>query len=304
MKRALTIASVLFLSALVAKADPPKIYQVWGPESVGYFDPFPPHHVAGNIYYVGSRGISVFLITTPEGNILVNAGYEETVPQIKEGIRKLGFDYQDTKILLNSHAHADHFAGSARIIKETGARYEVMEGDVPRVESGIETGGKRYPGAKVSRILHDGDQVSLGGTVMTAVLTPGHTMGCTTWVLRVNDGGQVLNVAIVGSAQVNPSYTLVGNKIYPAIAQDYEKTFRTLKALPVDVFLASHGAHYGMEDKYARMVAQEGGGPNVFIDRAGYKAFVADREAVFQKELARQQAGGAANQEWRLGMPR
>jgi metallo-beta-lactamase class B len=259
--------------------------------------------VIGNIYYVGSRGISVYLITTAEGNILVNAGYEETVPLIKEGIRKLGFKYEDTKILLNSHAHADHFAGSARIIKDTGAHYEVMEGDVPMVESG-EARGKRFPGAKVDRVLRDGDQVSLGGTVMTALLTPGHTKGCTTWTLKVQESSETLHVAIVGSAQVNPSYVLVDNKEYPSIAQDYEKTFRVLKALPVDVFLASHGAHYGMEDKYARMVAQGADGQNVFIDRAGYKAFVADRESVFAKELARQRAGGKPISDWRLGMPR
>jgi metallo-beta-lactamase class B len=137
-------------------------------------------------------------------------------------------------------------------------------------------------------VLHDGDTVSLGGTVMTAHKTPGHTRGCTTWTLKVKDGGKMLDVVIVGSPNVNAGYVLVGNKLYPQIAQDYEQTFRVLKSLPVDVFLGAHGAYYGMEAKYPKMKA---GVANPFIDPAGYKAYVADREAAFRKELAKQKAG-------------
>jgi metallo-beta-lactamase class B len=262
-----------------------------------YLTPFPAHHVAGNVYFVGSKGMAVYLITTPKGNILINSGVEQSPPMIKHSIEKLGFKYSDTKILLISHAHFDHDAGSAQVIKDTGAKYDVMDADVPVVESGgkldFNYGDKGrenlYPPTKVDRILHDGDKVSLGGTVLTAHKTPGHTKGCTTWTLQVKDGGKTLNVVIVGSPNVNPGYILVGNKKYPGIVQDYEKTFRVLKSLPVDVFLGAHGDYYGMGAKYAKLTPD---GPNPFIDRDGYNAYIANREAAFRKELARQRAGG------------
>jgi metallo-beta-lactamase class B len=262
-----------------------------------YLVPFPAHHVVANIYFVGSKGQANYLITTRAGNILVNSGLEANVPMIKDSIAKLGFKYSDTKILLISHAHFDHDAGGAQVVKDTGAKYEVMDADVPTVESGGkkdfqygDKGGENlYPPVKVDRVLHDGDTVSLGGTVMTAHLTPGHTRGCTTWTLKVKDGGKTLDVAIVGSPNVNKGYVLVGNTLYPGIVQDFEKTFKVLKALPVDVFLGAHGDYYGMPAKYAQM---KPGAPNPFIDPAGYKAYIANREDAYRKELARQQAGG------------
>jgi metallo-beta-lactamase class B len=262
-----------------------------------YLTPFPAHHVIANIYYVGSKGQANYLITTPKGNILINSGVEKSPPMIKKSIQKLGFKYSDTKILLISHAHFDHDAGSAQVIKDTGAKYEVMDADVPVVESGGkldfnygDKGGKNlYPPTKVDRVLHDGDRVSLGGTVLTAHKTPGHTKGCTTWTMQVKDGGKTLNVVIVGSPNVNPGYILVGNRKYPGIVEDYEKTFRVLKALPADVFLGAHGDYYGMEAKYAKL---KPGGANSFIDPEGYKAYIANREAAFRKKLAEQQAGG------------
>jgi metallo-beta-lactamase class B len=261
-----------------------------------YEVPFPAHHVIANIYFVGTKGQANYLITTPKGNILVNSGLETTVPMTKESIAKLGFKYSDTKILLISHAHFDHDAGSALVVKETGAKYDVMDSDVAVVESGGKNdfnygdkGGENlYPAVKVDRVLHDGDTVSLGGTVLTAHKTPGHTKGCTTWTMQVKDGGKTLDVVIVGSPNVNAGYVLVGNKKYPGIAQDFEKTFQVLKSLPADVFLGAHGAYYGMDAKYPKMTA---GGANVFIDPAGYKAYIANREAAFRKELAKQQAG-------------
>ena len=262
-----------------------------------YEVPFPAHHVVANIYFVGTKGQANYLITTPEGNILVNSGLETTLPMTKQSIAKLGFKYADTKILLISHAHFDHDAGSAQVVKETGAKYDVMDSDVAVVESGGKTdfnygdkGGENfYPAVKVDRVLHDGDTVSLGGTVLTAHKTPGHTKGCTTWTMKVKDGGKTLDVVIVGSPNVNPGYVLVGNKKYPGIVQDYEKTFQVLKSLPADVFLGAHGAYYGMDAKYAKMTP---GSPNPFIDTPGYKAYIANREAAFRKELAKQQAGG------------
>jgi metallo-beta-lactamase class B len=261
-----------------------------------YLAPFPAHRIIANIYYVGTKGQANYLITTPAGNILINPGTKQNPPMIKDSIAKLGFKYSDTKILLISHAHFDHDAGSAQVIKDTGAKYEVMDADVPVVESGGKLdfnygdkgGVNLYPPTKVDRVLHDGDTVSLGGTVLTAHKTPGHTKGCTTWTMQVKDGGKTLNVVIVGSPNVNPGYILIGNKKYPGIVQDYATTFRVLKALPADVFLGAHGAYYGLEAKYPKL---KPGAPNPFIDPDGYKAYVADREAAFRKELARQRAG-------------
>jgi metallo-beta-lactamase class B len=157
----------------------------------------------------------------------------------------------------------------------------VMDGDVESVQSTAQ--GR--PGAKVNRTLKDGDKVELGGSTLVARLTPGHTKGCTTWTMQVDEGGKKLNAVIVGSPNVNPGYVLVGNKNYPAIAQDYEKTFKVLHSLPVDLFLGAHGAYFGMKAKYETM---KKGGANPFIDPAGYKAYVSEREAAFRKEWERQ----------------
>jgi metallo-beta-lactamase class B len=259
-----------------------------------WLEPFPPHKVMDNVYYVGSRGLSSYLITTSQGNILINSSFEASVPLIRAAIEKLGFRFQDTKILLISHAHNDHCAGSALVKKLTGAKYMVMAGDVPVVEDGGKSDfqygadpANRYPPTKVDRVLHDGDQVKLGNAVLTAHLTPGHTKGCTTWTLEAHAAGKLYHVVIVGSPNVNPGYNLTGNALYPQIAEDYARTFRVLKSLPCDVFLGAHGAYYGMEAKYARMQKNEA---NPFIDPAGYQAYIAEREHAFREELQRQSA--------------
>jgi len=201
------------------------------PNSPDSTEPFPPHHIAGNLYYVGTRGLASFLISTPQGHILINSDLESTVPIIRDNVAKLGFHFRDVKILLISHAHFDHAAGSALIKKMTGAKYMVMDADVSEIESGDKTDFQygdspcaQFPATKVDRVLHDGDEVKLGGTVLVAHLTPGHTRGCTTWTMKVKaeDGGKALDVVIVGSPNVNPGYKLVKNAQYPQIAQDYE----------------------------------------------------------------------------------
>jgi metallo-beta-lactamase class B len=258
--------------------------------------PFPPHRVIGNIYYVGSQGLASYLITTPQGNILINSSLEASVPLIRDSIEKLGFHFNDTKILLISHAHWDHCAGSAAIKELTGAKYMVMDADVPEIEAGGkgnfqygESKTSRYQPTKVDRILHDGDEVKLGGTVLVAHLTPGHTKGTTTWTMKAKEADKTYNVVIIGSPNVNPGYKLVNNTLYPQIADDYARMFRVLKSLPADVFLGAHGSYYDMEAKYARMKA---GGANPFIDPDGYKKYVADKEQEFLAELAKQKAGG------------
>ena len=257
--------------------------------------PQAPFRVIGNIYYVGSRDLASYLIVTPQGDILINSNLTSSPPQIRESVEKLGFHFKDIRILLISHAHWDHDAGSAEILRQTGAKYMVMAQDVPVVESGGRkdfaygnSADEWYPPAKVDRVLHDGDEVRLGSTVLVAHLTPGHTQGCTTWTMKVENGGKTYNVVIVGSPNVNPGpgYKLVGNARYPQIAQDYEKTFRVLKSLPCDVFLGAHGSYFDMKDKLARM---KKGATNPFIDPAGYKAYVAETERAFQIKLAKQE---------------
>jgi metallo-beta-lactamase class B len=213
---------------------------------------------------------------------------------IRANVEKLGFRFGDTRILLISHAHWDHDAGSALIKEQTGALYMVMEEDVPVVESG----GRKdfcygnfppalYPPTKVDRVLHDGDAVSLGGSVLIAHLTPGHTKGCTTWTMKVPDGGKILDAVIVGSANVNGDYSMVNNPRYPHMVEDYEKTFRILKSLPCDLFLGAHGGYFGLGDKFPLIKADA---PNPFIDHEGYVAFVAKAETAFREELNRQLA--------------
>lgn len=256
-------------------------------------EPFPPHKVAGNLYYVGSKGLASYLITTPEGHILINSSLEESVPLIRASVEKLGFKFSDIRILLISHAHWDHCAGSAEVIKATGAKYMVMEQDVSTVASGnapksrLKPAYLTFPSAKVDRVLKDGDEVKLGGATLVAHLTPGHTPGCTTWTLRVEENGKKLDAVIIGSPNVNPGYVLVNNKDYPGIASDYEKTFRVLKSLPVDLFLGAHGSYYDMETKVKNL---EGATTNPFIDKEGYKRYVEDREQAFLKELEKQKA--------------
>lgn len=255
-------------------------------------EPFSPYKIGGNLYYVGTRGLACYLIVTPEGDILINSGLQTSVPLIEENVKKLGFKFSDIKILLVSHSHWDHNAGSSQVKERTGANYMVMEPDVAVTEDGGKSDffysnspGSLYPATKVDRVLHDNDQVRLGGTVLTAHLTPGHTKGCTTWTMDLIEGGKTYKVVIVGGVNVNNGFKLVANTAYPQIAQDYRKTFATLKSLPCDVFLGAHGDYYGMEAKYPRL-AKEGIG--AFVDPTGYKNFVADREQAFQREWDRQ----------------
>jgi metallo-beta-lactamase class B len=258
--------------------------------------PFPPFRIAQDLYYVGTKGLASYLVTTAEGHVLINSDLEENVPMIRESVEKLGFKFTDIRILLISHAHWDHNAGSALIKQLTGARYMVMEGDVPVVETGGRSdfqygsdSALRYPATRVERVLRDGDEVTLGGAVLVARLTPGHTKGCTTWTMKVRDGGRTRDVVIIGSPNVNPGYRLAGNPSYPGIVEDYETTFRVLKSLPVDYFLGAHGSYYNLEAKYRRLGE---GGTSPFIDPEGYRAYVANRERAYRAELAKQRLGG------------
>ncbi len=255
---------------------------------------FPPFRIAGNLYYVGDNYQADYFIVTSQGNILINSGYEADISKIKASIKNLGFKFSDIKVFLISHAHGDHIGGGALIKKETGAKYMVMDADVPVVE----TGGKAdfqygndsdpdsfYQPTKVDRVLHDGERVKLGDVILVAHHTGGHTKGCTTWTMKVAEKGKSYNVVIVGGPFVNPGYKLIHNTKYPNIMKDYEYMFKVLKSLPCDIFLGAHGMYFDLEKKYALMNKSK---INPFVDPEGYKEFVAIREQDFYRELDEQ----------------
>jgi metallo-beta-lactamase class B len=257
---------------------------------------FTPFRIMNNVYYVGSQDQSSYLISTRSGLILINSGYAASVPLIEQSVEKLGFKFSDIKVLLISHAHVDHDAGSAAVLKKTGARYEVMDADVSVVESGGKTdfhmGNNpvgQYEPAHVTRVLHDNDKVELGGTVLTAHLTAGHTKGCTTWTFNQSEGGRTLHVLVLcgvsSSAGPDGSYKLLDNAEYPQIKSDFEHMFATLPTLPCDVFLAAHARYFNLAEKYAKLQA---GDKNAFIDPEGYRAYVATARQNFERQLQKQ----------------
>jgi len=241
---------------------------------------FPAFKIAGNLYYVGTADLAIYLIHTTDGNILINSNFKQDLPAMKKSIASLGFKYADTKVVLISHAHGDHDEGVGEIQKETHAKVMVMDADVKDVQS---TAPGR-PGAHVDRVLHDGDSVVMGGSRWIAHLTPGHTKGCTTWTTRLREGTRTLDVVIVGSPNVNAGYYLVGNKNYPGIAEDYVMTFSVLKGLHCDIFLGAHGEYFGMKEKYEKFKA---GDKDAFVDPKGYQAWLAVKEKAFRDEWER-----------------
>ena len=249
--------------------------------------PFPAHKVIGNVYFVGTAELGSFLITTPEGHVLINTDFESTVPSIRASVEKLGFRFTDIKIILGSHAHRDHMDADALMKELTAGKVMVMEQDVPALRK-MKPGGKEHP---IDRILKDGDEVKIGGTTLVAHLTAGHTKGCTSWTLKTPEDGKTYDVIILGSIGWNPGYILYNNKDYPQIADDYGNSFKTLRAIHVDVFLASHGSFYGLDEKYPKLGTQE---VNPFIDPAGFQAHINLKEKQFQDEYARQKKAASS----------
>jgi metallo-beta-lactamase class B len=236
---------------------------------------FPPHRVIGNIYYVGTKTLSSFLIVTPEGNILIDSTYERSVPIIEKSVNQLGFKFADTKILLGNHAHGDHQEGDALVKQKTGAQVMVMAEDVPALRE-LKPGGKEHP---VDKVLHDGDKVTLGGTTLVAHLTAGHTRGCTTWTTTAQEGGKTYNV-MFGCSLRPPAV------VTPALVDEFNRSFKLVRGLPCDVQLGDHGAQYNMLEKYAKL---KDGAPNPFIDPASCTLEADVEEAMFHAILAEQQ---------------
>jgi metallo-beta-lactamase class B len=269
--------------------------QINDEESRKWNRPVQPFRIVGDVYYVGAEEVSSFLITTSEGHILLDSGFLETVPQIKANVGQLGFRFEDIKILINSHAHYDHAGGLAQLKKMTGAKLMVSEADAEL----LARGGKNDPNfgdrflfdpVTADRTLRDGDTIELGEVLLTARITPGHTKGCTTWTMKVRDGLKLFDVVFAGSTTV-PGYKLVNNVNYPNIVQDYELTFRLLKNLPCDVFLAAHGSAFRLKEKLSHW---RNSPHNPFINKDGLKKYVERTEKEFRAELKRQQESSGA----------
>lgn len=287
-KRSRWIAALLFFASsfLSAKAQT-------NPEWTTAQKPF---HIAGNLYYVGSRDLAAYLVTTPAGNILINSNLATSPPQIRAAVEELGFKWADTKILLNSQAHYDHMAGAAEVVRETHAKVMVMDGDAQLAETGDanDFGGPDltpYAPVKVDRVLHDGDKVTMGGTTLVAHRTAGHTKGCTTWTMQVTEGAKTWNVVIAGGFAALDSYKLADTPkhraSYPGIARDFKAGFALQRKLPCDIFLGAHGVYFDMQKKLARMPAE---GPSVWVDPKGYHDLLDESEKKIDARIAAERA--------------
>ncbi|MGH9143559.1 MAG: subclass B3 metallo-beta-lactamase [Vicinamibacterales bacterium] len=256
--------------------------------------PFPPFRLIGNIYWVGSYDLATYLITTPQGNILINTGVGDTARQIKASVEQLGFKLADTKILTATHGHFDHVAGMAELKRLTGAKLIVAEQDKELFESGGrldfrfgDTPGARFEAVTVDGTIKDSDTIALGGTVLTAHHHPGHTKGATSFTLNVQEGGKTYRVVIANMGSINPGVRVSGMPAYPTIGQDYARTFKAQKDMQIDVWLASHASQFRLHEKY-----QPGDpySPDRFVDPAGFKASVERLEQIYRDQLARERA--------------
>lgn len=281
----------VLLSLLLAVAFRIPVHAQADPDSRSRNQPVEPYHIIGNVYYVGASDVTSYLITTPEGHILLDGGFVETAPMIEANIKKLGFKLEDVKVLLSSHAHFDHVGGLAELKRLTGAKFAASERDAPLLARGGKGdfffGDKDpFPPIQTDRILHDGDAVTLGGTTLTAHLTPGHTMGNTTWTMKAKEGDRTYDVVFAPSMTVLPGVKLTSNPKYPGIAEDYAQAFKVLKSLPCDVFLASHASFYNGLEKADRL--RKGAKENPFVDPRGYKDYIAWTEKKYQEQLQRE----------------
>jgi len=288
VKRSPILGLALLLAAAV-----PAAAETFAETRAVWNQPEKPFRIIGNIYYVGTKELAVYLIRTPDGDILIDGGLPEGAALIEHNIESLGVPLSAVKVLLNSHAHFDHAGGLARIKADSGAKLYASAGDAPILERGhIDFGPSStidFPPAKVDRVLKDGDTVALGGAVLTAHLTPGHTPGCTSWTMPVTEAGKSLNVIFYCSTTVagNP---LVGNAAEPHIVSEYRHSFAVLKRIKADVFLAPHASFYDPQKKLAERKA---GGPDPFVDPGELQRFVAASEKAFDEELAKQSAKAA-----------
>ncbi|HEX7051204.1 MAG TPA: subclass B3 metallo-beta-lactamase [Longimicrobiales bacterium] len=266
--------------------------------------PDEPFRIAGNLYYVGNAGVTSFLLTGPDGHVLIDGGYPESAAAIMASIAKLGFDIADVRILLNTHAHSDHAGGLRALQEASGAELWVSEGDADVIAAGRNAadsalgplrfvgllGFGRFPPPRIDHRFEDGDTIRLGPIELTAHVTAGHTRGCTSWSFPVRDGDRELLAVDICSLTLFPFVSLVDPESYPGIRTDYERSFRTLRSLPADIFLASHGDMFGMNRK-RHALADTSDSANPFIDPEGYRRYIDRAEEHFRKVLADQTGG-------------
>ncbi|MEE8349147.1 MAG: subclass B3 metallo-beta-lactamase [Acidobacteriota bacterium] len=278
--------TILTFFPLVALLTMGVVAQDQNPLRGGPSQPIEPYQVIDNIYYVGAVGISSHIIVTPEGLILLDTGTAQMLPGIRANIEKLGYRLQDIKIILSSHAHWDHVEGHAAMKELTGAQIMALGEDATAIGNGIDNsaaGAQGWNPVEVGRVLKDKDTITLGGITMQAHLTPGHTKGCTTWTTTVEENGNSYRVVFVGGTGINRGVKLQGNARHPGIIEDYAQTFRVLKDLEAEVFLAQHPSMYGMDEKLERLKA--GASENPFIDPEGYRQFVEGEEGRYLQQL-------------------
>ncbi len=257
--------------------------------------PFAPFRIAGNLYYIGTWDLACYLIVTPAGNIVINTGLPDSVPQIQSNIEKLGFRLADTKILTATHAHWDHVAGMAKLKSLTGAKVYATEAEAPLLESGGRTdfrwgkdSGAWFDPVKVDMRLKDGGKISLGGTELTVHLHPGHTKGAASFTFTVKDETRTWRVLLVNMGSINPGVRLTGKPSYPGIAEDYAATFRDQKRLTFDIWVASHASQFNLHRKHKPGDAYD---PARFADAAGYRAEVERLEKIYLDQIARERNG-------------
>jgi metallo-beta-lactamase class B len=287
--RRLALAAAWAACALAAVASP-AVAQISSEQEREWNQPVPPFRIAGNVYYVGAHEVAAYLIATPEGHVILDSGFEETVPLILAGVEALGFRPADVRWILSSHAHFDHNGGLASLRERTGAKIAMSARDAElaaRGGQGDPNFGDRfaYRAFTPDRTIDNGDVVELGGTRLAAHLTPGHTRGCTTWTLRVEERGEPLDVLFLCSLTA-PGYRLVGNAGHPEIVEDYRASFAHLATLDVDVFLANHGSFFDLHGKRERLCANPQENP--FVDPEGWRRHLATQREAFEKKLDEQ----------------
>jgi len=269
------------------KAEP---WDQWAEAYPGWVEPYEPFNVIDNIYYVGSRGIPSYLITTPDGHIVLDGGMPHNAPQILANITKLGFKTTDVKILLNSHAHFDHSGGLAELKRETGAQLMAHKGDVESLESGLYAGSENpnysAPPVSVDVIFDHEQKVVLGGVSLIANLTPGHSPGCTSWSMSARHDDRDYQVLFFCSATVAGN-RLVGPPQYHGIVDDYRLTFERTKSWRPDVFLSNHSSFFDME---AKRQAKAEGNALAFVDRDSFPSLMKALRVQFEQSLLKQQA--------------
>lgn len=257
----------------------------WGDKFPSWVAPVEPFNVIGNVYYVGTEGLSSFLITSEAGHILIDGTLPQNVPQIVDSIKTLGFKIEDVKILLNSHAHFDHSGGLNELKALSGAKLVASEGDRSALEGGFYLGAEFTddyfaPRVSVDEIISDMETIELGENQLTANITPGHSRGCTSWTLPLTLEGEVYDVLFFCSA------TVAGNRLVPAqyagIVEDYKTTFDKTRNWKPDVFLSNHPSFFEMKTKRAK---QKDGDLLAFVDRDGFPAMMQRLETDFKSKL-------------------